>query len=339
VIRSILYVGSKYEYNIPANGESLNKKAFNDNFKHLGYDVTSIWYEDDYADLQDEIINTADRIQPDLIFFVLQRDQVKTETLERLKSNGHYTVNWFGDDHWRFDKFTSRFANCFCACITTHKFSIDKYIQMGQTAVIRSEWASLASNVAYQDVEYQYDVSFVGGANAYRKWFVKELGARDIEVNCFGDRWPNGRVDDKQMEAIFRSSKINLGISNSTQYDIRYVFSHPKNLLNTFRNPKAGSHVKARNFEIPMRGGFQLTEYAPCLEEYFRIGKDISCYREIEDAELLINYYLRHEEEREAIKESGVKCARNSHTFVHRIENFLRQLDELIAAREAGKQA
>ena len=102
MIKTILYVGSKYEYNIAANGEALNKRAFHDNFRKLGYAVTSIWYEEDYPDLQGEIIATANSLKPDLIFFVLQREQVKAETLENLLAGGHFTVNWFGDDHWRF---------------------------------------------------------------------------------------------------------------------------------------------------------------------------------------------------------------------------------------------
>ncbi len=333
MIKTILYVGSEYEYNIVANGESLNKKGFFNNFKTLGYDVTPIWFEGDHSDLQQEIVETAGRIRPDLIFFILQRDQVKPETLLILKENGHFIVNWFGDDHWRFESFTAKYANCFSVCITTHKFSIDKYLELGQSNVIQSEWASLSSSNDDQDIQYQYDVSFIGAANAYRKWFVKKLRSRGINIDCFGNRWPNGRIDDNQMEKIFRSSKINLSISNSTQYDIRYLLSNPRNIVNTLRNPKSGSHVKARNFEIPTFGGFQLTEYAPCIEDSFSIGKDLVCYRDIDDAEVLINYYLVHAAEREEIKQSGVQRARNSHNFVHRIKSFMRQLDELKSTR------
>lgn len=330
MIETILYVGSKYEYNIAANGDSLNKRAFYDNFKNMGFDVTSIWYEEDYCDLQEEIIRTANVLAPDLIFFVLQRDQVKPETLAHLKASNYFTVNWFGDDQWRFDNFTSKFAKHFSACITTYKYSIDKYLDVGQSAVIRSEWASLESDSEINNLEYQYDVSFVGGANTYRKWFVKELGKRGISIECFGDRWPNDRVSYEQMEKIFCTSKINLSISNSTQYDIRYLLSSPRNILNTIRNPKSGSHVKARNFEIPAQGGFELTEYAPCLEESFQIGRELVCYRDIDDAEVLIRYYLNHDEEREEIRRRGVLRARQSHTFKHRISDFMQELDAMI---------
>ena len=60
---------------------------------------------------------------------------------------------------------------------------------------------------------------------------------RNINVHCFGDGWINGRVTDEDIEQIFVSSKINLNISNSISYDIRYLLSSLRNLhlqLNRF---------------------------------------------------------------------------------------------------------
>ena len=65
------------------------------------------------------------------------------------------------------------------------------------------------------------------------------------------------------------------------------------------------SQIKARNFEIPYFGGFKLADYVPTLENYFDIGKDVVCYNDVDEAELLIRYYLENEEEREIIKNSA----------------------------------
>ena len=46
------------------------------------------------------------------------------------------------------------------------------------------------------------------------------------------------------------------------------------------------------NFEIPYYGGFQLTNYVPSLEMYLNIGQEVICYNDIDELELLINYYL-----------------------------------------------
>ena len=185
------------------------------------------------------------------------------------------------------------------------------------------------SHIEYKNIEYRYDVSFIGGANAFRKWFVKELGKRGITVHCFGDRWENGRVSYEQMEEIFATSKINLNISNSTQYDIRYLLANPRNIVNTLKSTKNKSQTKARIFEIPVQGGFELTEYVPSLEDYFDIGSEIACYRDIDEAELLIKYYLSHNEEREAIKLNGVHKAREKHLFKNRIIEFMREIEKL----------
>jgi len=328
MIKKILYIGSKYENSQIENGESLNKKAFYNNFVDLKYDITPIWYDDSYEDLQISIINKANEIKPDMIFFILQLNQILKSTLSTLKDN-YFIVNWFGDDQWRWNDFTSLYANFFDVCITTDKFSIDKYKQLGQKNIIRSQWASLESEIEYKNIEYKYDVSFIGGANTFRKWFVNELDKRGIIVHCFGDRWQNGRVSYEEMENIFVTSKINLNISNSTQYDIRYLLANPRNILNTLRSTKNVSQTKARIFEIPVQGGFELTEYVPSLEDYFNIGDEISCYRDIDEAELLIKYYLSHDKERELIKQNGVKKARNKHTFKNRIIDFMNEIENI----------
>lgn len=329
MINKILYIGSQYEYSKKENGESLNKKAFYNNLLDLGYELFPIWYDERYSDLQQEIIKKANEIKPDIIFFILQSNQIEKSTLQKLKDNGHFLVNWFGDDQWRFDDYSKYYANYFNVCMTTDKFSVGKYKALGQNNIIRSQWASLESNIEYKNVKYKYNVSFIGGSNPFRKWFVIELEKRGIKVDCFGSGWKNGRVSYSEMEEIFTTSKINLNISNSTQYDIRYLLANPKNILNTLRSTKNKSQTKARIFEIPVQGGFELTEYVPSLEDYFDIGKEIGCYRDIDEAELLIKYYLANDAERESIKLLGIKKARENHTFQNRIKEFMKEIETI----------
>lgn len=330
MIQTILYVAFQYENGIEENGLAFNYKAWYENFVKLGYKVESLFYEDHSKEgLQVKIIETVKRMKPDLVFFVLQKDQVDINTLKILKEKKFFIVNFFGDDQWRFDNWSVKYAPYFSACITTDKFSIEKYKSIGQENIIRSQWASFPSTIEYKNVEYQYDVSFMGGANPFRKWFVKELSKRGIKVHCFGAGWENGRVSYDEMEEIFVSSKINLNISNSTQYDIRYLLANPRNILNTLRSAKNKSQTKARIFEIPVQGGFELTEYVPSLEDYFNIGKEIVCYKDIDEAELLINYYLKHDEERENVKLTGVEKARKEHTFKNRIADFMKEIERI----------
>lgn len=334
MIKKILYVAFQYEYAKKENGTALNYKAWYENFVKLGYEVETLFYEDySKEDLQKKILEKVNYINPDLIFFILQTEQIETKTLNALKEQGFFTVNFFGDDQWRFDNWSSVYAPYFSACITTDKFSIDNYKVIGQKNIIRSQWASLDSQVSYVEVDYKYDVSFIGGINPYRKWFVKQLSKRGIKVHCFGNGWDNGRVTYGEMEEIFLTSKINLNISNSTNYDIRYLMSNLRAFLSTVksivRGGKNRSQTKARNFEIPVQGGFQLTDYVPTIEDYFYIGKELICYNSIDEVENLINYYLKYENVRESIKILGVKRARENHTFKHRIINFMEELESI----------
>jgi spore maturation protein CgeB len=330
MIDKILYIGSKYEYGDKRKGESVNKKGFYDNFINLGYSVTPLWYDKgSNKDLQERIMATAKTVEPDIIFFILQSDQIFKNTLIKLKKKGYFLVNWFGDDQWRWIGFTSLYANFFDVCITTDKFSVDKYKKIGQGNILRSQWASFESDINYKSINYKYDVSFIGGVSPYRLWFVRSLRGRGIDVNCFGDGWENGRVSYQEMEEIFAKSKINLNISNSSQFDARYLISGLKNILNTFRSKKNVSQTKARIFEIPAQGGFELTEYVPSLDDYFEIGKELVCYSSIDEAELLIKHYLFNNEDREMIKLRGVFRARNDHTYTQRILKFMKEIENI----------
>lgn len=335
MIKKIIYLSFEYEFGISENGNAINYKAWYENFSKLAYEIEPIFY-DSYSkeELQSTVIEKANSIKPDMIFFILQKDQVEKKTLKKLNDMGCFLVNFFGDDQWRFNDFSRHYANYFNVCITTDKFSIDKYKAIGQNNILLSQWGSLDSDVKYKDIKYKYDVSFVGGISPFRKWFVAELEKRNIKVYSFGDGWKNGRITYQEIEQIFMKTKINLNISNSESYDIRFLLSSPRNFASTFKSilktrSKNSSQIKARNFEISNQGGFQLTDYVPALEEYYYIGKEIVCYSNIDEAEKLIHYYLKNEDERENIKSAGVEKARSKHTYKNRIVEFMEDLEKI----------
>lgn len=330
MIKKILYIGFQYEYGIKNDGDGLNKKAWHDTFKALDYEVESIYFEDyEHSELQNVIINKAKEDHTDLIFFALQSNQIEFETLKTLKDNGFFTVNFFGDDGWRFENWSSKYANYFSACLTNEKLAVSKYKEIGQNNIIKVQWASLEPINHIVKTDYKYDVSFIGGISHYRKWFIQRLLNKGIKVECFGTGWGNGRVSYTEMENIIQSSKINLNISNSVSYDVRYLISHPKHIVNLIKGLKNKSEIKARVFELPAQGGFTLSEYVPFLEDYFIIGKEISCYTNVDEVEDMIMYYLKNDDERERIKECGIKKALEHHLYKHRIKEFMLELNKI----------
>jgi len=155
---------------------------------------------------------------------------------------------------------------------------------------------------------------------------IKRLAHSGINVECFGAGWPNGRVSFERMEQIFRKSRINLNISNSINHDIRFVLSSARSLASYFRSAKRAEQVKARNFEIPLAGGFQLSNYVLGLERHLTIGKEIAIYITPEDCAQLIAYYLENNDSRMDMLLRGHERAKNEHTYLHRLNAILMEI-------------
>lgn len=327
----ILYVDMQWDYGKKARGPNqIGEIGFHQVFKKLGHDVVTFYY-DEYLtnpiNLQDDLLKSADLHKPDLIFFCLFTDQFKFETLDILKSK-YKTMNWFGDDQWRFDSFTSMYAPHFTYCITTDLFSVKKYNNIGIKNVFVSQWAALNVDIKNKQPasDYKYDITFIGGHNANRDWMISEFRKSGLKVDTFGHGWPNGSVSLEKMHEIFQQSKINLNLSNSVSLDLRYLMHGLRNIITALRSKKISSQIKARNFEIPYFGGFQLTDYVPSIENYFKIGQEVACYSNVDEAILLAKYYLDNDKIREDIKQSGVLASRTRHTYLHRFEEIFKNL-------------
>ena len=327
----ILYVDLLYDYGIKSRGDNqIGQIGFLKVFKSLGHDVVPFYYDSylkNLESLQVELLKVADEQMPDLIYFCLYTEQFFPETLLKLKHK-YKTMNWFGDDHWRFDNFTSKYAPLFSYVITTDPFALPKYKKIGIDNVILSQWAALNVDNDIDDkvIDYEFDVAFVGGGHSVRKWFVSEFEKAGIKVAAFGNNWPNGSVSLARMQDIFKKSKINLNLSNSVNLDIRYLTHNLKNIIIALRSPKNASQVKARNFEIPYFGGFQLTDYLPTLEMYFDIGREIVCYTNVNEAIELAKFYIENDKRREEIKIAAMNKVRNEHTYLHRFQEIFNKI-------------
>lgn len=327
----ILFVDLEFDYGVKARGiNTIGHLGFYQSLVKLGHDVIPFYY-DSYLDsrldqLQVDLINKAEEVKPDVIFFILFRDQFTKATLDTLKKK-YKTINWFGDDTWRFDNFTSEFAPHFTYCVTTDKYSVPKYHAIGVKNVIRAQWAAIDDNLQTMEaLPYEHEVTFVGGHNRYRAWFVNQLKKNGVNVECFGHGWPNGSLSNSDMIKLFRTSKINLNLSNSTSFDLRYLLSHPKNFAHTIYSKKAASQIKARNFEINYYCGFQLADYVPGLEDYYEIGRDVACYGNSEEAALLVKYYLANSIEREEIRERGMRKARQHYSYTAQLKKVMESI-------------
>jgi spore maturation protein CgeB len=353
--KKILTAFLRYDYGIKEKGESGEKLCMLPALEALGYNVTAFWLEDNgfpdrIDELQKRLLRFAEAEKPDAIFFILMKDEININTLEEL-SKKYITINWFCDDQWRFESYTKHIAPHLTYSVTVDKHSLRKYAEIGVKNVILSQWAaSQISDQNIQKVSYVYDISFVGGKNWTREWMVDELKKAGFQVECFGAGWPNGKVPLERMGEIFLKSKINLNLSNSESTDYRYhrfrfrkktaglfkfnIFEPIKSLKNYLRNIKSFiqpdtiknvEQIKARNFEIPGFGGFELTQYALGLEDYYNIGKEIAVFSNPDELKKQVAYYLNNPKEREEMKRRGVKRTQE-YNYKNRLSDVFREV-------------
>jgi len=323
----------RYDYGIKSRGISVERETFFPALKSAAEIVIPFWledngYPDDIEELQNRILRAVDFESPDLVFMVLMTDEIRMKTLDMISKKTR-VMNWFCDDQWRFDSYSKDVAAHITDIATVDKYSISKYVKLGfNTYYVQWGIAHYNSNLEKAPRQYRYDISFVGQWNMVRDWQIGFLEDAGFKVECFGTGWPNGKVTSSEMEEIFRLSKINLNLSNSEPSDYRYhkylrnrlvnricnirwnpidYLRHIKRAWWDLRNPslKNVEQIKARNFEIPGAGGFQLSNFGPGIEDYYIPGKEIALYSGVDDLIRQIDYYQTHEKERLTIMQAG----------------------------------
>jgi len=260
-----------------------------------------------------KIIEIVKKEKPTYVFLISHLNQIDLETLDAISNLGTKIISWFSDDSWRFEVFSKNIAQHVFCSVTTYTDAFMKYKELGLNA-IKSQWAS---NPDYYKRTYStplYDVSFVGGEYGNRPKKLEYLKNKGIQVNIFGKGF-NSFVEFDRMVDIFNSSKINLNFSESARKGTK-------------------DQIKGRVFEVPMCGGFLLTEYTEGIEEYFEIGREIDCFHNMEEAVDKINYYIEHEDKRKKIAEAGYIRSLKNHTWTDRLTSVFEGVRKMEGSKE-----
>ncbi len=316
----ILYVAMADDYGDPSRGPSFEETNFRSALDGMGHEVVPFDFMAEKkahgkGEMNRRLLAAAEEASPDLSFFVLFEDEIDTDTIRGVSRAGGPTVNWFTDDHWRFDRFSRHFAPAFDWSVTTDRDSLPKYEAIGYENVILSQWA--CNRYAYDRTadELEYDVTFIGQSYGDRPATVERLRAEGIDVRCWGFGWPGGRIEHDEMVRVFGASRINLNLSSAFTPG-----RLPVRLLRrlTGRKEERKSQIKGRTFEVPGSGGFLLTDRVAYLEDYLTPGKEIALFESPDDLVAQVSWWLDHEDERARVADAGYRRVRAEHTYDHR---------------------
>jgi len=120
---------------------------------------------------------------------------------------------------------------------------------------------------------------------------------KDINVSFIGNLY-----GDRQEKIKKINNKVEI-ISGVYGEDHSYAVSRSKINLNFCTTDGQSDRV----FKVLAAGGFLLTDDWPDREEFFDDGKDLVVYKDFEDLNKKIKYYLENPREREEIAKSGNK--------------------------------
>ena len=173
---------------------------------------------------------------------------------------------------------------------------------------------AVLSNLGEKDETY--DVTFVGSfhptIHSSRTALLEALCARFDKMRIWGPAIDHLAPDSsicrryvgpawgREMYQVLRCSKVTL--------------NHHGNVA-----PYANN---MRLYEATGVGTLLITDWKENLPEIFEPGKEVVAYRSAEECAELIQYYLEHNDEREAIALAGQQRTLREHTYYHRMQEF-----------------
>lgn len=157
--------------------------------------------------------------------------------------------------------------------------------------------------------KFKCNVCFVGTLSLARQKLLSELKKYNLKIwgdldaktgllselkSCY-----QGKALGETMAKIYNCAKIVLNIHDQSM-------------------PKGGN---IRTFEICGCGAFQLIDKVPA--EWFTVSKELVTYSDITDLKQKVEYFLKHDQERQKIADLGFKRVLRDHTYEKHFERLL----------------
>jgi spore maturation protein CgeB/Tfp pilus assembly protein PilF len=280
----------------------------------------------------DKLLRSIRREKPDLIFCV-QGYMIPRDILYEISRCGVPSAVWFMDEPYEVARSVdigSFFTHVFLQDSSTVMYHREKgnpnshYLPHG--------FDNRETHLRVMNQEYEYDISLVGTGFPKRRQIIRSiLGEGSILV--VGGNWDDfvsqdglERMDTCSLQEaadIYRRSRINLNIHRDEE-------DH-----STSAYPKAAVSPNGSLFYIAGCGGFQIVDDARKeIEGLFEPNKEVVLCHDQDSFREKVEFYLKHDNEREKIAAASYRRAVSEHTYAHRLEKML----EIVQGRAIKKE-
>lgn len=113
-------------------------------------------------------------------------------------------------------------------------------------------------------------------------------------------------------------------------YDMYRQLQRSKIALNIHIDMAEQFAANMRLYEATGVGTMLLTDWKTNLHEMFELGSEVVAYRSIGECVELVNHYLAHDGEREAIAKAGQKRTLSEHSYYHRMQELTEILNRYL---------
>ena len=220
-------------------------------------------------------------------------------------------VAFCADDEWRFYSTGRYLGRYFDRVVTTVPERVADYHRHGGQQALLAPWGANMRLFRPLRIPKRFDAVVIGAPHPDRVETVRRLARSGIDISVFGagwDRYPDlrtvwhGYLPAEEVARVINEARIVVNTSLSTA------------------GPPA---VKARPFETAACGSFQLCGASPGLAHHYQIGHELITYEGHDDLVEKIQYYLGHEEEREAIARRALGATVERHTVEQQLRTVL----------------
>ena len=248
------------------------------------------------------------RYRPDFVVLNSGGLVLEDQTFKYLKAQGVKTIGLELSDPDVYPYNGAIYAHKFDLFYTNAKYSLENEYDHEKVNIGLMPFAASQKHHFYMsEIERKYDVVVVGHARPDRQEIIDQLRPM-CRVGTYGDGWDEslGTVNGLAHVKAINSGKMYLSFSKTVA---------------GFNNVKVGL------FEAMACKQVVITEYMEELEDYFKIGEEILCFKDVQELKNLIEYYLVHTDELEQIREKAYHRFISEHTYVERWTDVLQRVN------------
>ena len=274
--------------------------------------------------INDKLIAAAFENSPDLCL-ISGGHRIFPGTILKIKERGILTALWTIDCPLDFEPILEAapfYDFVFCGGTEAQELLL-------QSGLGDTHWLPFACdpdlhkpvNVSKEErTKWGSSVTFVGSFYSNRQKVFESIS--DLDLKIWGPGW-NRLPKDSLLRPQARSAPLAL-------HEWRNIYcSSPIVSVVHYRDNQIPCHqASPKVYETLACKSFLLVDNQKDVQSLFEDKKHLVIFKDDKDFRSLVDYYLRHDEEREQIALSGYQEIRQNHSYVHRIKKLLATLEQ-----------